>query len=90
MTCVRRVTLDQALVDQALAAGASGRFGEPVSRLIGTGGPGDPVRGVVLAGGDRVLAPWVFGADGCRSTIARALNLTRERELAGELAVPFA
>ena len=64
LTCIRRVTLDGVLVEQARDAGAVGRFGEPVSGLVGTGRPGDPVRGVVMAGGDVLRAPWVVGADG--------------------------
>jgi len=90
LTCIRRITLDAALVQAALAAGAVGRFGERVTGLVGTGQPRDPVRGVVLAGGEVIHAPWVFGADGRSSTVARALGLVRERELAGELALLFA
>jgi 2-polyprenyl-6-methoxyphenol hydroxylase-like FAD-dependent oxidoreductase len=90
LTCIRRVTLDLALVEQALAAGVACRFGERVSSVVGTGLPGDPVRGVVLAGGDVVQAPWVFGADGRRSTVARALRLAASRELTGNLAFLFA
>ena len=90
MTCIRRITLDRALVDTAQAAGVVERFGEAVRGLVGTGRPDDPVRGVVLADGGIALAPWVLGADGRRSTIARALGLTPERELAGELAFLFA
>jgi 2-polyprenyl-6-methoxyphenol hydroxylase-like FAD-dependent oxidoreductase len=90
LTCIRRVTLDAALVEQALAAGVVGRFGERVSALIGAGRPGDPVRGVILAGGEVVRAPWVFGADGRRSTVARALKLTAARQLTGNLAFLFA
>jgi len=78
------------LVQAALAAGAVGRFGERVTGLVGTGQPRDPVRGVVLAGGEVIHAPWVFGADGRSSTVARALGLAREGELAGELALLFA
>jgi 2-polyprenyl-6-methoxyphenol hydroxylase-like FAD-dependent oxidoreductase len=89
LTCVRRVTLDAALVDAALDAGAVGRFGERVRGLVGGGRPGDPVRGVVLAGGEVATAPLVVGADGRGSTVARALGLAGERELAGELAILF-
>jgi 2-polyprenyl-6-methoxyphenol hydroxylase-like FAD-dependent oxidoreductase len=90
LTCIRRVTLDAALVEEALAAGVAGRFGERVSSVVGAGRPGDPVRGVILAGGEVVRAPWVFGADGRRSTVARALKLTTARELTGNLAFLFA
>ena len=90
LTCIRRITLDAALVEQALAAGAAGRFGEPVSGLVGTGRPGDPVRGVILADGDVVRAPWVLGADGRRSAVARALGLPATRHLTGNMAFLFA
>jgi 2-polyprenyl-6-methoxyphenol hydroxylase-like FAD-dependent oxidoreductase len=90
LTCIRRVTLDAALVSEALAAGAVGRFGERVGGLVGGGRPGDPVRGVVLAGGEVVRAPWVFGADVRGSTVARALGLAGARELTGDLAFLFA
>jgi 2-polyprenyl-6-methoxyphenol hydroxylase-like FAD-dependent oxidoreductase len=89
MTCVRRVTLDAALVEEALAAGVTGRFGERVRGLAGTGRPGDPATGVVMADGDVISAPWVFGADGRNSTIARALGLTATRSLRGNLAFLF-
>ena len=89
LTCIRRVTLDAALVEEALAAGVVGRFGERVSGVVGAGRPGDPVRGVVLAGGDVVRAPWVIGADGRGSTVARALGLAATRELTGNLAFMF-
>ena len=88
LTCIRRVTLDAALVEQAMDAGVVGRFGERVSGVVGAGRPGDPVRGVILAG-EVVRAPWVFGADGRHSTVARALKLTAARELTGNLAFLF-
>ena len=89
LTCIRRITLDAALVQEALAAGVVSRFGERVRGLVGTGQAGDPVRGVVLAGGEVVRAPWVFGADGRGSTVARALGLAAARELRGALALLF-
>jgi 2-polyprenyl-6-methoxyphenol hydroxylase-like FAD-dependent oxidoreductase len=89
LTCIRRVTLDAALVEEALAAGAVGRFGERVSGVVGAGRPGDPVRGVVLAGGEVVRAPWVFGADGRKSAVARALGLAAAHELTGNMALLF-
>jgi 2-polyprenyl-6-methoxyphenol hydroxylase-like FAD-dependent oxidoreductase len=89
LTCIRRVTLDAALVEEALAAGVVARFGERVSDVVGTGQPGDPVRGVVLAGGQVVRAPRVFGADGRGSTVARALGLAAARKLTGNLAFLF-
>jgi flavin-dependent dehydrogenase len=58
LACVRRITLDAALVDAALAAGAVGRFGTRVTGLVGGGRAGDPVGGVVLAGGEVVRARW--------------------------------
>ena len=85
----RRSVLDKAIVDTALAAGAEGRFGERVVELIGTGTDDDPVSGVVLEGGDRVKARWVFGADGRGSTVAGKLALEKERTQRGELAFLF-
>ena len=49
----RRVALDKAIVDTALAAGAEGRFGERVVDLIGSGTDEDPVSGVLMENGDR-------------------------------------
>src|ERR1700704_959634 len=52
-TSVRRIALDKAIVDTALAAGAEGRFGERAVDLIGSGTDEDPVAGVVLENGDQ-------------------------------------
>jgi 2-polyprenyl-6-methoxyphenol hydroxylase-like FAD-dependent oxidoreductase len=86
----RRITLDQAIVDTALAAGADGRFGEKVVDLIGSGTREDPVSGVVLESGERVKAKWVFGADGRGSTVAGRLGIEKERPQQGEIAFLFA
>ena len=88
LTCIRRVTLDAALVEEAGAAGVTCRFGERVTGLAGTGGQMTQY-GVVLAGGDAPRAPWVFGADGRNSTIVRALGLAGTRPLTGDLAFLF-
>ncbi|GAA4410741.1 hypothetical protein GCM10023168_30750 [Fodinibacter luteus] len=87
---IRRVALDAALVDTAAEAGALTRFGTSVADLVGSGTADDPVRGVVLDGGERVLAPWVVGADGRSSTVARRLGLPVTRRLRGEVAMLFA
>ena len=42
-----------------------------------------------MADGEVISAPWVFGADGRNSTIARALGLTATRSLRGNLAFLF-
>jgi 2-polyprenyl-6-methoxyphenol hydroxylase-like FAD-dependent oxidoreductase len=89
-TSVRRIALDKAIVDTALAAGAEGRFGSKVVDLIGAGTPEDPVSGVVLDDGSEVRAKWVFGADGRGSTVAGKLGLAKERAQRGELAYLFA
>ena len=47
----RRIALDKAGVDTALAAGAKGVFGTRAVDLIGGGTDDDPVRGVVLSDG---------------------------------------
>jgi 2-polyprenyl-6-methoxyphenol hydroxylase-like FAD-dependent oxidoreductase len=82
----RRVALDKAAVDTALAAGAHGRFGEKAVELIGSGADDDPVRGVVLESGERIGARWVFGADGRASTVASRLGIEKERRLQGGVA----
>ena len=89
-TSVRRITLDKALVDTALAAGAEGRFGERVVDLIGSGTEEDPVAGVVLDNGDEIRAKWVFGADGRGSTVAGKLGIEKERKQQGEIAFMWA
>jgi 2-polyprenyl-6-methoxyphenol hydroxylase-like FAD-dependent oxidoreductase len=81
-TCIRRVSLDAVLVDWARDAGVETRFGTRVTSLIGS----DPVEGVVLDSGEEVRARWVIGADGRASTVAKALGLEKQDELAGEFA----
>lgn len=86
----RRCALDKAILDTALGAGAQGRFGERVVDLIGSGTADDPVAGVVLEGGDRITAKWVFGADGRASAVAGRLGVKKTRPLQGEVAYLFA
>jgi 2-polyprenyl-6-methoxyphenol hydroxylase-like FAD-dependent oxidoreductase len=86
----RRSALDKAILDTAVRAGARVRLGERVVDLIGSGTGDDPVAGVVLADGERVRAPWVFGADGRASTVARRLGIAKQRPAAGEVAFLFA
>lgn len=86
----RRIVLDKAGVDTALAAGANGDFGRKVVGLIGTGTEEDPVRGVSFADGGQARAPWVFGADGRGSTVARALGLEKQRPMRGEMSFAYA
>ncbi|HEX6153523.1 MAG TPA: NAD(P)/FAD-dependent oxidoreductase [Solirubrobacterales bacterium] len=86
---ITRPVLDKALLEVAVAAGAETRFGEKVTGLIGAGTAEDPVRGVVLEGGEEIEARWVFGADGRASTVASLLGLEKERPLAGEMAFMF-
>ena len=85
----RRIVLDQAGVDAAIAAGAKVEAETRVAGLIGAGTDEDPVRGVVLADGRRIGARWVFGADGRGSTVARSLNLPKERPLRGEMSMAY-
>lgn len=86
----RRISLDKAGVDTALASGAKGAFGQRVVELIGSGTEEDPVRGVVLGDGRRIGSRWVFGADGRGSTVAKLLGLPKERPMRGELAMSYA
>jgi 2-polyprenyl-6-methoxyphenol hydroxylase-like FAD-dependent oxidoreductase len=85
----RRIVLDKAGVDTALAKGAKGLFGARVVELIGAGTEEDPARGVVLEDGRRVKAGWVFGADGRGSVVASRLGLRKERPQRGELAFSY-
>jgi flavin-dependent dehydrogenase len=87
---VRRISLDQAFTDTAIAAGAEPRFGERVVDLVGSGTDEDPVTGVVLESGDQIRAKWVFGADGRASTVAAKLGLGKERQQRGEIAFMWA
>jgi menaquinone-9 beta-reductase len=64
---VRRVTLDEILVDTASEAGAEVRTQTPVTGLVTDRGR---VAGVMTAKGE-LRAPLVVGADGTRSAVAR-------------------
>ncbi len=86
----RRSALDKAILDTAIAAGANVRLGTRVVELIGAGTEEDPISGVVLEGGERIAARWVFGADGRASTVASWLDLEKTRPLAGEVSFLFA
>jgi len=85
----RRIVLDQAGIEAATAAGATVEPETKVVDLLGVGSDEDPVRGVVLEDGRRIHAPWVFGADGRGSTVARALGIPKERPLRGEMSMAY-
>ena len=85
----RRIALDKAGVDTALAAGVKGIFGARVVELLGAGTGEDPVRGIRLADGREIEAPWVFGADGRGSVVAGKLGLEKQRTQRGELAFSY-
>src|SRR6185503_14572219 len=85
----RRIALDQAGVATARAAGAKVEPGTKIVDLLGAGSDEDPVRGVVLADGRQIGARWVFGADGRGSTVARSLDLPKERPLRGEMSMAY-
>jgi 2-polyprenyl-6-methoxyphenol hydroxylase-like FAD-dependent oxidoreductase len=84
-TSIRRIALDEVLVEWAEEAGAHTRFGARVTGLLGTGTDEDPVCGVMLQDGDEVRGRWVIGADGRASTIASLLNLKKKKPMAGEM-----
>lgn len=86
----RRVVLDTALLDTAVASGAEVRLGVGVRSVIGSGIDADPVRGVVLDDGTSVAARWVIGADGRTSTVARSLGLEKRDERRGSTAMMYA
>lgn len=85
----RRIALDQAGIEAAIAAGARGEFGKRVVGLIGKGTHDDPVRGVTLDDGRRITARWVFGCDGRGSAVARSLGLGKERPMRGEMSFAY-
>lgn len=85
----RRIALDEAGVDTALAAGANGIFGTRVVDLLGAGTDEDPVSGVRLTDGREIGATWVFGGDGRGSVVAGKLGLEKERTQRGELAFSY-
>jgi len=85
----RRIVLDQAALTVARRAGAETRLGSKVVGLAGEGTEEDPVHGVELADGERLHAPWVLGADGRGSVVARALGLAKERPMRGEMSMAY-
>ena len=85
----RRIVLDKAGVDTALAVGASGIFGARAVDVIGAGTDEDPIRGVVLDDGREIAGRWVFGADGRGSMVAGKLGIEKERTQRGELAFSY-
>lgn len=90
MVGVTRPVLDKALLDVAVAAGAETRFGEKVTGLLGAGTGEDPVRGVVLEGGEEIEARWVLGADGRASTVASLLGLEKQQPVEGDVGIMLA
>ena len=86
----RRPVLDRALGEAAIDAGAEARFGVPIAALIGSGTDADPVRGVELGDGTRIEAPWVIGADGRASSVARSLGLSKRDPMASDMSMLFA
>ena len=85
----RRIVLDKAGIDVALAAGAKGVFGKRVVGLLGAGTEEDPARGVILDDGEPIGARWVFGADGRGSAVAKLLGIAKERPMRGEMAFSY-
>jgi len=85
----RRIVLDKAGIDVALAAGAKGVFGKRVVGLLGAGTEEDPARGVILDDGEPIGARWVFGADGRGSAVAKLLGIAKERPMKGEMAFSY-
>ena len=69
--CLRRTTLDRALVDAAADAGCHLRLDDLV---IGPLDPGS-ANGVMLDDGRSITARWLFGADGRDTRLARKLAL---------------
>jgi flavin-dependent dehydrogenase len=86
----RRPVLDRALAEAAIDAGAEGRFGTRVTSLLGAGTEEDPVRGVELEDGSTVESPWVIGADGRASFVARSLGLPKREPISSDISMLFA
>jgi 2-polyprenyl-6-methoxyphenol hydroxylase-like FAD-dependent oxidoreductase len=86
---ITRPVLDQALIDEAIAAGANAMFGVRVAGLIGDGRD-DPLAGVTLENGNEIRARRVVGADGRTSVVARALGLPKRNEMAGGFSMLYA
>jgi flavin-dependent dehydrogenase len=85
-----RAALDPLLLELARAAGAEVRLGAPVERIALDGSDGDEVR--VHVGGNAsgdIEARVVVGADGLRSTVARAAGVTRRAPLGVRAALTF-
>jgi 2-polyprenyl-6-methoxyphenol hydroxylase-like FAD-dependent oxidoreductase len=76
---VRRVTLDEILIDAAADAGADVRAQTPVTGLVWDGGR---VCGVTTAAGS-LRARLVVGADGARSSVARFVGAREHHRTAG-------
>jgi 2-polyprenyl-6-methoxyphenol hydroxylase-like FAD-dependent oxidoreductase len=85
----RRIVLDKAGIDTAVAAGAELKQDRRVVGLLGSGSEEDPARGVTLDDGSEIRARWVFGADGRGSTVAKQLGVPKERPLRGEMAFSY-
>jgi 2-polyprenyl-6-methoxyphenol hydroxylase-like FAD-dependent oxidoreductase len=85
----RRIALDEAGVEAALAKGVTGEFGHRVVGVLGAGTDEDPARGVALDDGREIRARWVFGADGRGSTVAGRLGISKERPQRGEMAFSY-
>lgn len=73
--CVRRVTLDAILADQAIADGVDIRWGRRIVEVLRDG---DRVIGVIDDTGDTHLAGMVVGADGRRSSVAQLVGAAEE------------
>jgi geranylgeranyl reductase family protein len=71
---VQRSRFDHLLVEQAASVGAEVRDGVSVSRVEVTGDSA-----AVWAGGERIEASYVVGADGATGRVARSLGLMAER-----------
>ena len=91
--CVRRITLDSILVDQARSDGAEVFEGCQVTGLIGEATDTDPVRGVTASGPEgefSLTADVVVGADGANSSIARLLGAEKYSVMPSETMQYFA
>lgn len=91
--CIRRITLDQIMLEQARAEGADVYEGWNVTGLLGSGSEGDPVHGVTAeANGETLVlkAPVVAGADGVNSTVAALVGARKYKVMPTQTMLYFA
>ncbi|MCB1755409.1 MAG: NAD(P)/FAD-dependent oxidoreductase [Gammaproteobacteria bacterium] len=91
--CIRRITLDEIMVNKAREEGAEIYEGWNVSELIGVGTEEDPVKGVIANKADQCIrfeADLVAGADGVNSTVATRVSSQKHKVMPTDTMLYFA